>query len=171
MPRYFEGNLTPPEGRFAICVARFNGFITEELLKGALDALARHGVADDAVDVYRCPGAFELTGLAHRVVGMGSYAGVICLGAVIRGGTPHFDYVAGEVSKGIGHLARDAQCAVSFGVLTCDTVEQAIDRAGTKSGNKGAEAAVACIEMANLHAKLGASHGATRLKAMEGKKK
>jgi 6,7-dimethyl-8-ribityllumazine synthase len=172
MPRYIEGTLTPPDGRFAICVSRFNGFITDELLKGALDSLSRHGVADDSVDVYRCPGAFELPGLTRRVVERGAYAGVICLGAVIRGGTPHFDYVAGEVSKGVGQVALEARCAVSFGVLTCDTVEQAIDRAGTKAGNKGAEAAVACIEMASLNAKIAtAGEAKSRLKAMEGKKK
>jgi 6,7-dimethyl-8-ribityllumazine synthase len=171
MPRYIEGNLTPPEGRFAVCVSRFNGFITEELLKGALDALTRHGVSDDAVDVYRCPGAFELPALVRRAADQGGYAGVICLGAVIRGGTPHFDYVAGEVAKGIGQVSLQAACAVSFGVLTCDTVEQAIDRAGTKAGNKGAEAATACIEMANLNARMTSVAGKGHLKAMEGKKK
>src|SRR5687768_11021730 len=102
MPRYFEGNLVSPKGRFAICVSRFNGFITEELLKGALDALVRHGVADEEVDVYRCPGTFELSGLVRRVALGGAYAGVVALGCVIRGGTPHFEYVAGEVAKGVG---------------------------------------------------------------------
>src|SRR3954468_24550031 len=154
MPRYFEGNLVSPPGRFAICVSRFNSFITDALLSGAIDALVRHGVADDDIDVYRVPGTFELTGLVRKVVGEGSHAGVVCLGCVIRGGTPHFEYVAGEVSKGLGSIAADAACAVTFGVLTCDTVEQAIDRAGVKAGNKGADAAVACVEMANLHALL-----------------
>lgn len=156
MARYFEGNLVTPAGRFAICVSRFNSFITDALLAGALDTLKRHGVDDDAIDVYRCPGTFELTGLVRKVVDSGDYAGVVTLGCVIRGGTPHFEYVSGEVSKGIGQIAGNAACAVTFGVLTCDTVEQAIDRAGVKAGNKGGEAAVACIEMVNLYGKLGA---------------
>jgi 6,7-dimethyl-8-ribityllumazine synthase len=155
MPRFIEGSLVSPPGRFAICVSRFNSFITEPLLNGALDTLKRHGVDEDAIDVYRVPGTFELTGLVRKVVDGGQYAGVITLGCVIRGGTPHFEYVAGEVSKGIGAIAAAAACAVTFGVLTCDTVEQAIDRAGVKAGNKGAEAAVACIEMVNLHAAMG----------------
>jgi 6,7-dimethyl-8-ribityllumazine synthase len=154
MPRYFEGNFLPPKGRFAICVARFNSFITEELLKGAVDTLVRHGVAEDAIDVFRCPGTYELPPLVRRVSETHAYAGIITLGAVIRGGTPHFDYVAGECAKGIGQVAFASRAAVTFGVLTCDTVEQAIDRAGVKAGNKGAEAALACIEVVNLHAQL-----------------
>jgi 6,7-dimethyl-8-ribityllumazine synthase len=171
MPRYFEGNLTPPKGRFAVCASRFNSFITDELLRGALDALARHGVADEDIDVFRVPGAFELAGLVRRVAENGGYVGVICLGAVIRGGTPHFDYIASEVTKGLGSVALSSPCAVSFGVLTCDTVEQAIDRAGTKAGNKGAEAAVACVEMANLNSKISEGLAKGRLRAVEGKKK
>jgi 6,7-dimethyl-8-ribityllumazine synthase len=162
MPRYFEGNFTPPKGRFAICVARFNSFITEELLKGALDTLVRHGVADEDLDVYRVPGTFELSGLVKKVAEGGTYAGVIALGCVIRGGTPHFEYVSGEVSKGIGAVAFNSECAVTFGVLTCDTVEQAVDRAGVKAGNKGAEAATACLEMVNLHAQMAESQGERR---------
>jgi 6,7-dimethyl-8-ribityllumazine synthase len=162
MPRTFEGNLVTPKGRFALCVARFNSFITEELLAGALDALVRHGVSEDDVDVFRVPGTFELSGVVRRVAETGSYAGVVALGAVIRGGTPHFDYVAAEVAKGIGAVSHTASCAVTFGVLTCDSIEQAIERAGTKAGNKGADAALACIEMANLN---------VRLAALEGKKK
>ena len=154
MPRYIEGDFLPPKGRFAICVARFNAFITEELVKGAVDSLVRHGVADSDIDVYRCPGTYELPGLARRVTEAQGYVGVITLGAVIRGGTPHFDYVAGECAKGIGQVAFTSSASVTFGVLTCDTVEQAIDRAGVKAGNKGAEAALACIEMVNLHAQL-----------------
>ncbi len=159
MPRYFEGDFLPPKGRFAICVARFNAFITEELVKGAVDSLVRHGVADADIDVYRCPGTYELPGLTRRVAESREYVGVITLGAVIRGGTPHFEYVAGECSKGIGAVAFSAAAqprpvSVTFGVLTCDTVEQAIDRAGVKAGNKGAEAAMACLEMVNLYAKL-----------------
>jgi 6,7-dimethyl-8-ribityllumazine synthase len=149
----FEGHLVSPKGRFAVCVSRFNSFITEQLLNGALDALVRHGVDHDDIDVYRVPGTFELPQVVRRCAD-GAYAGVIALGCVIRGGTPHFEYVAGEVSKGVGQIALSAPCAVTFGVLTCDTVEQAVDRAGVKAGNKGADAAVACIEMANLLAGL-----------------
>ncbi|PZR12752.1 MAG: 6,7-dimethyl-8-ribityllumazine synthase [Archangium gephyra] len=156
MPRTFEGNLVSPKGRFAITVSRFNSFITEPLLAGAIDTLVRHGVSDGDIDVYRCPGTFELPSVTRRVVNSGKYAGVIALGCVIRGGTPHFEYVSGEVSKGIGQLALNADCAVTFGVLTTDTVEQAVDRAGVKAGNKGGEAAVACIEMVNLFTNMGA---------------
>lgn len=159
MPRYIEAPLVNPPGRFALCVARFNSFITEELLRGAVDALVRHGVADDDIDVIRVPGTFELSGVVRRVANGGQYAGVVALGAVIRGGTPHFDYVSSEVAKGVGQVALQASCAVSFGVLTCDNVEQAIDRAGVKAGNKGAEAAVACIEMVNLNARLAGAEG------------
>ena len=159
MPRYIEGDFLPPKGRFAICVARFNAFITEELVKGAVDSLVRHGVPDADIDVYRCPGTYELPGLTRRVTETQSYVGVVTLGAVIRGGTPHFDYVAGECSKGIGSVAfagaaMQRPVSVTFGVLTTDTVEQAIDRAGVKAGNKGAEAAMACLEMVNLYAKM-----------------
>ena len=156
MPRFIEGHLVAPKARFALCVSRFNSFITEQLLSGALDALIRHGADEDKIDVYRCPGTFELPGLVRRLAEGGKYAGVVALGCVIRGGTPHFDYVAGEVSKGIGQVALTADCAVTFGVLTTDSVEQAVDRAGVKAGNKGADAAVACIELANLYAKVGA---------------
>jgi 6,7-dimethyl-8-ribityllumazine synthase len=156
MPRTFEGNLVSPKGRFAICVSRFNGFITEPLLNGAIDALVRHGVKDEQLDLYRCPGTFELSALVSRVAQSKKYAGVIALGCVIRGGTPHFEYVAGEVAKGVGHVAFHSECAVTFGVLTTDNVEQAVDRAGVKGGNKGAEAAVSCIEMVNLYATMGA---------------
>ena len=154
MSRVIEGFLTPPQGRFALCVSRFNGFITDQLLKGAQDALVRHGVADEDIDVFRVPGTFELPGLARRVAEGGQYVGIVTLGCVLRGGTPHFEYVAGEVSKGIGQIALSASCVVTFGVLTCDTLEQAIDRAGVKSGNKGADAALACLEMVNLYARM-----------------
>jgi len=159
MARVFEGNLVTPKGRFALCVSRFNGFITGELEKGALDALVRHGVSEDEVDVYRVPGTFELPGLVRRVTEGGRYAGVVALGCVIRGGTPHFEYVSSEVSKGLGALALNSPIPIGFGVLTCDTVEQAVDRAGVKAGNKGAEAAVACLEMVNLYARLAAPEG------------
>jgi 6,7-dimethyl-8-ribityllumazine synthase len=154
MPRYIEGQLISPKGRFAICVSRFNSLITEQLLSGAVDCLVRHGVSDGDIDVYRCPGTWELSGLVRRVSQGGQYAGVVALGCVIRGGTPHFEYVAGEVAKGLGQVAFQSDSAVSFGVLTTDTVEQAIDRAGVKAGNKGAEAAIACIEMVNLYAQM-----------------
>ncbi len=154
MPHFIEGHLVAPKGRFAVCVARFNSFITEQLLAGAVDALVRHGVADGDIDVYRCPGTWELTGVVRRAAGSGKYVGVVALGCVIRGGTPHFDYVAGEVAKGVGQVTMSAECAVTFGVLTCDNVEQAVDRAGVKSGNKGADAAIAAIELANLYAKM-----------------
>ncbi|MEW6431625.1 MAG: 6,7-dimethyl-8-ribityllumazine synthase [Myxococcota bacterium] len=156
MPRTIEGHLVSPAGRFALCVSRFNSFITEQLLSGAVDALVRHGVADGDIDVYRCPGTFELSPLVRRVAQSGRYAGVVALGCVIRGGTPHFEYVANEVSRGVGQVALSAECAVTFGVLTTDSVEQAVDRAGVKAGNKGADAAIACIEMVNLYARLGA---------------
>jgi 6,7-dimethyl-8-ribityllumazine synthase len=154
MPRTFEGKLVSPKGRFAITVSRFNSFITEPLLAGAVDALVRHGVADADIDVFKCPGTWELPGLTRRLAESGTYAGIVALGCVIRGGTPHFEHVSAEVSKGIGQLSLSANCAVTFGVLTTDNVEQAVDRAGVKAGNKGAEAAVACIEMVNLYAAL-----------------
>lgn len=154
MPKTYEGNLVAPDGRFALCVSRFNSFITEELLKGAVDALRRHGVEDGDIDVFWAPGAFDLSALVGKVAGSGRYVGVVALGAVIRGGTPHFDYVASSVAKGVGEAALQSDCAVSFGVLTTDTVEQAIERAGTKAGNKGADAALAALEMANLYAAL-----------------
>jgi 6,7-dimethyl-8-ribityllumazine synthase len=154
MPRYFEGNLVSPPGRFALCVSRFNGFITDELMKGAIDTLVRHGVADDAIDVYKVPGTFEIPGLLRQLAEGGQYTGIVALGAVIRGGTPHFEHVSNQVARGVAEVAFQSKCAVAFGVLTCDTVEQAIDRAGVKAGNKGAEAAMACIEMANLNARL-----------------
>lgn len=141
--------------KVAICVSRFNSFITERLLEGALDTLRRHGVEEKQIAVVRCPGTFELPPAVRRVALGGKYDAVIALGAVIRGGTPHFEYVAGECAKGIGQVSMEADCAVSFGVLTCDNVEQAIERAGTKAGNKGSEAALAAIEQANLFRALG----------------
>ena len=155
MATTFEGSLVSPRGRFAICVSRFNSFVTDALLAGALDSLTRHGVAEKDIDIYKCPGTWELAPLVSRVAHGKKYVGVIALGCVIRGGTPHFEYVSGEVTKGIGQVSMSAPCAVTFGVLTTDNVEQAIDRAGVKSGNKGAEASVACIEMVNLFAQLG----------------
>ena len=145
----YEGSLVATGLRFAVVVARFNSLLTEQLLSGALDALRRHGADEAAVDVYRCPGTFELPALLKRVALSGRYDAVVALGAVIRGGTPHFEYVAAEATKGVAHVALEAGCAVAMGVLTCDTMEQALERAGVKAGNKGAEAAAAAIEQAN----------------------
>jgi 6,7-dimethyl-8-ribityllumazine synthase len=145
----FEGSLVATGLRFAIVVSRFNSLVTEQLLTGAVDALRRHGADDAGLDVFRCPGTFELPALLRRVALTGRYDGVIALGAVIRGGTPHFEYVAAEATKGVSSVALEAGCAVSMGILTCDTMEQALERAGVKAGNKGAEAASAAIEQAN----------------------
>jgi len=155
MPRYVEGNLIGAGLKVALVVSRFNSFITEELLAGAVDALTRHGVADGDIEVFRVPGTFELPQVARRVALSGRYDALVALGAVIRGGTPHFEYIAAEVSKGLAQVSLEAPCAVSFGVLTTDNVEQAIERAGTKAGNTGAAAAVAAIETANVVRALG----------------
>lgn len=146
----FEGKLLAKGLKFGIVISRFNDFIGERLLGGALDALTRSGADEQNVDVYKVPGAFEIPLVAKKVAESGKYDAVICLGAVIRGGTPHFDYVAAEVSKGIASVSLEAGVPISFGVLTTDTLEQAIERAGAKSGNKGWDAAYAAIEMANL---------------------
>ncbi len=148
--RVFEGKLLASGLRFGIIVSRFNDFIGERLLGGALDALKRSGADEQNVDVFKVPGAFEIPVIAKKAVQSGKYDALICLGAVIRGATPHFDYVAAEVSKGIAHVSLEAGIPISFGVLTTDTIEQAIERAGSKSGNKGWDAAYAAIEMANL---------------------
>ncbi|MFZ0930565.1 MAG: 6,7-dimethyl-8-ribityllumazine synthase [Syntrophobacteraceae bacterium] len=148
--RVFEGQLLAKGLRFGIIVSRFNDFIGERLLGGALDALKRNGANEQNVDIFKVPGAFEIPLIAKKAAESGKYDAVICLGAVIRGGTPHFDYVAAEVSKGVASVAIEAGVPISFGVLTTDTLEQAIERAGAKSGNKGWDAAFAAIEMANL---------------------
>jgi 6,7-dimethyl-8-ribityllumazine synthase len=145
-----EGSLVATGLRFGVVVARFNSLVTEQLLQGALDAIRRHGADDQGVDVFRCPGTFELPQLLRRVALSGRYDAVVALGAVIRGGTPHFDYVAAEATKGVAHVMMEAPCAVAMGILTCDSMEQALERAGVKAGNKGAEAAVAAIEQANV---------------------
>ena len=151
----YEGKLVPPaEARFALIVSRFNEFVTSKLLGGALDALRRHHVADDNIDVVWSPGSFEVPMLAKRLAESARYAAVICVGAVIRGGTDHYQYVASEAAKGVAQAAMQTGVPVIFGILTCDTVEQAVDRAGAKSGNKGADAALAAIEMVNLLAQL-----------------
>jgi 6,7-dimethyl-8-ribityllumazine synthase len=155
MVRTIEGMLSGRERRFGIVVSRFNQFIGVKLLEGALDGLRRHEVESDAIDVAWVPGAFEIPLAAKRMAGSGRYDAVICLGAVIRGETPHFDYVAAEVSKGIAAVGLETGLPVIYGVLTTDTIEQAIERAGTKAGNKGFEAAITAIEMANLLSELG----------------
>lgn len=150
MSKTYEGKLIGEGLRFGVVVARFNEFISSKLLSGTMDALIRHGVRDQDVEVAWVPGAFEIPTVAKRMAVTGRYSAVICLGAVIRGATPHFDYVAAEVSKGIAHISLDTGLPVMFGVITADNIEQAIERAGTKVGNKGFDAAVGAIEMANL---------------------
>jgi 6,7-dimethyl-8-ribityllumazine synthase len=149
-----NGNLSGKGLKFGLVVSRFNDFIASSLLDGALDCLTRHEVSDRDITVVRVPGAYEIPQVAKKIAATKKYDAVICLGAVIRGGTPHFDYVAAEVSKGVAQAGLDTEVPVIFGVLTCDSVEQAIDRAGTKSGNKGFHAAEAAIEMGNLFKQL-----------------
>src|SRR5207302_40030 len=132
MPTVYEGSFATPPGRFALVAARFNGAIVEQLVAGALDGLRRHGVADDAVDLVWVPGSFEIPLVAQRLAGSGRYAAVVCLGAVIRGDTDHYDYVAGEAAKGVAQASQATGVPVIFGILTCDTLEQAINRAGAK---------------------------------------
>ncbi|MEZ5403910.1 MAG: 6,7-dimethyl-8-ribityllumazine synthase [Bryobacteraceae bacterium] len=153
----FEGGMDAKGLKFAIVVSRFNSFITERLLEGALDALKRHGCADSDVDLARVPGSWEMTLAAGELARKKKYDAIIALGCVVRGETPHFDYVAGEAAKGLGQVGAQHGIPVAFGVLTTNTVEQAIDRAGAKSGNKGADAALTAIEMANLMKQLRAS--------------
>jgi len=150
MPKTLEGKLVSKGKKYAIVVARFNEFISNKLLGGALDALSRHGVAEQEITIAWTPGAFEIPIVAQKMAQSKKFDAVIALGAVIRGGTPHFDYVANEVSKGVAQVALATGVPVLFGVLTTDTIEQAIERAGTKAGNKGYDAAVAAIEMVNL---------------------
>jgi len=145
-----EGKLDAKELKFGIVVARFNEFISGKLLSGCLDGLRRHGADENNIELIWAPGAFEIPFLAKKMATSGKYNAVICLGAVIRGATPHFDYVAAEVSKGVASVSLDAGIPVIYGVLTTDNIEQAIERAGTKSGNKGFDAALAAIEMANV---------------------
>ena len=150
MPKIIEAKLNAEGKKFALVVSRFNDFITEKLLTGAIDALSRSGAADDDIDVVKVPGSFEIPLVAKKAAERGHYDAVICLGAVIRGATPHFDYVSAEVSKGIAVVSLETQTPVIFGIVTTDTIEQAIERAGTKAGNKGWHAAITAIEMANL---------------------
>ncbi|MDF2537198.1 MAG: 6,7-dimethyl-8-ribityllumazine synthase [Herbinix sp.] len=148
--RITEGNLIGQGLKFGIVAGRFNDFIGGKLISGALDALKRHGVTDENIELCWVPGAFEIPLAAKKLAKSQKYDAVICLGAVIRGSTPHFDFVANEVSKGIAHVTLDTEIPIIFGVLTTDTIEQAIERAGTKAGNKGYDAAVTAIEMVNL---------------------
>ncbi|MGL4184652.1 MAG: 6,7-dimethyl-8-ribityllumazine synthase [Thiotrichaceae bacterium] len=150
-----EGDFAPQEAKYGIVVARFNSFIVESLLAGAIDALKRHGaVKEEDIDVVRVPGAYELPLAAQAMAANGDYDAIIALGAVIRGSTPHFDYVAGEASKGLANVGLSHELPIIFGVLTTDTIEQAIERAGTKAGNKGAEAALSALEMVSLLRKI-----------------
>jgi len=154
MPTTIEGTLSAAGLRFAIVAARFNGLIVEPLIAGAVDAIVRTGGDDKAITIVRCPGAWELPQVVRHVLARGGIDAVIALGAVIRGATPHFDYVAGEAAKGLAGAAADSEIAVSFGVLTTDTIEQALERAGTKAGNKGFDAAMTAIELATLFKQL-----------------
>lgn len=150
MPKMYEGHLVSQNLKYAIVVGRFNEFITSKLLGGALDGLKRHGVQDDHIEIAWVPGAFEIAMVAQKMAESKKYHAVITLGAVIRGATPHFDYVSSEVAKGVASVSLKTGVPTIFGVLTTDTIEQAVERAGTKAGNKGWEAAATAIEMANL---------------------
>lgn len=151
----FEGNFTAKNIKIAIVVARFNDFITSKLLGGALDALKRHEVTEEAIDIAWVPGAFEIPLIAAKLAKTNQYDAIICLGAVIRGGTTHYDYVCSEVSKGIAHVSLTYDLPVMFGVLTTENIEQAIERAGSKAGNKGFDAAIGAIEMISLSQNIG----------------
>jgi 6,7-dimethyl-8-ribityllumazine synthase len=150
MPKILEGNLKADGKRYGLVVSRFNDFITDRLVGGAIDALIRSGAREEDIEIVKVPGAFEIPLIAKKIAAKGTYHAVICLGAVIRGSTPHFDYVAAEVSKGVAQAGLESGVPVIFGVITADTIEQAIERAGTKAGNKGWSAAVSAVEMANL---------------------
>ena len=154
MPEILEGNITAEGFSFAIIVSRFNEFISSRLLEGAMDALKRHGADEKKVSMVKVPGSFEIPATAKRLAKSGKYDAIICLGAVIRGATPHFDYVAAEVAKGVASVSLEGDIPVTFGVLTTDNLEQAIERAGSKVGNKGWDATVAAMEMVNLFKKL-----------------
>ena len=151
MPNIIEGKLDAKGLRVGLLVSRFNSFVSERLVEGAIDALLRHGGEQEDINIVRVPGAFEIPPTAQQMAASGRYDAIVCLGAVIRGATPHFEYVSAEVSKGVASVAIDSGVPVTFGVLTTDTIEQAIERAGSKAGNKGFDAAMAAIEMANLY--------------------
>jgi len=154
MVKTLEGNLTPKGKNFAVVASRFNDFITKQLIDGCVDVLVRHGVKEDEISVVWVPGAYEIPAIAMRMAKTKSYDAVICLGTVIRGATPHFDYIASEVAKGIAKVGLDTGVPTIFGVITADTIEQAIERAGTKDGNKGKDAALNAIEMVSLIEKI-----------------
>ncbi len=151
MPKIIEGKLDAKGLRIGLLVSRFNSFISDRLVEGAIDALLRHGAEKEDINIVRVPGAFEIPPAAKRMAGSGRFDAIVCLGAVIRGATPHFDYVSAEVSKGVASISMDAGIPVAFGVLTTDSIEQAIERAGSKAGNKGFDAAMTAVEMANLY--------------------
>jgi 6,7-dimethyl-8-ribityllumazine synthase len=159
MAKIVEGKIRAEGLRFGIVVSRFNSFITERLLEGTLDALRRNGAKEEAIDIYRTPGSFEIPAVVKRLAERNSYDAIICLGAVIRGATPHFTYISAEVTKGIAQLALESAIPIAYGIITADTIEQAIERAGTKAGNKGWDAALSAIEMANLYRELGGKKG------------
>ncbi|HUO76561.1 MAG TPA: 6,7-dimethyl-8-ribityllumazine synthase [Thermodesulfovibrionales bacterium] len=152
--KVIEGELQAEGLKFGIIVSRFNDFITSKLLDGALDALRRHGASEKDIEVVKVPGSFEIPMVAHKLAAKGTYHAIICLGTVIRGATPHFEYVSAEVSKGIASASMETGIPIAFGVITSDTIEQAVERAGTKSGNKGWDAAITAIEMAQVMKKL-----------------
>lgn len=153
--RTVEGTFTSGKGKYSIVVGRWNSFVVEHLLEGALDALRRHGVSDKQITIVRAPGAFEIPLVCKKVAASGNVDAIIALGAVIRGGTPHFEYVAGECTKGIAMVSMEHDIPISFGVLTVDTIEQAVERSGSKAGNKGEEAAMSALEMVSLMNALG----------------
>jgi 6,7-dimethyl-8-ribityllumazine synthase len=146
-----EGNLTAEGLRFCLVVSRFNDFLTTKMVDGALDALVRHGAAKEDITIVRVPGSFEIPLAAQKAARKGSYDAVVCLGALVRGATPHFNYISAEVTKGIAQVSLDTGIPLSYGIITADTLEQAIERAGTKAGNKGADAALSAVEQANLY--------------------
>lgn len=152
--KVIEGDFSAAKGRYALLVSRWNSFVVESLKDGALDTLRRHGIAEDQITIYYAPGAFEMPVLAKRLAAKGEFDAIIALGAVIRGGTPHFEYVAGECTKGLAQVSLDTGVPISFGVLTVDSIEQAIERSGTKAGNKGVEAASTALEMVSLLGKV-----------------
>jgi len=155
MPHVIEGDFQARGRRFAIVASRFNDLFADRLVDGAVDTLVRHGADDSGVTVVRCPGSFEIPQVARKVAETGRFDAVICLGVLIRGATPHFDYIASEATSGVGAVAAATGVPVAYGILTCDTLEQAMERSGSKAGNKGCEAALAAIEMASLYHRLG----------------
>lgn len=155
MPKTIQGEYTAKGYRFGIVVSRFNEFITKQLISGALDALIRHGATDEQITIVKVPGAFEIPYAAAKMIAGDAFDAVICLGAVIRGDTPHFEYISAEVTKGIAKLALDSKIPIIYGIITTDNIEQAIERAGTKAGNKGWDAAMAVMEMLSLYKKIG----------------